>query len=226
MDTHDVSNTDHFVQFLVKQKETLNAAIARQGEQPNDRRSRRELVNKFMLQSIIQHMQKPMLKVDIHSSFVPPPYPPSTARLEELKQIFIKDLKLGTHHRGSYILVRSITPPNRITAIMAIVEDEREDATMLQLYQQEDKDDRPATSVIKPNDVFLVKEPYFKIMSDGEYGLRVDHVSDLVYIEVRNEMLPKQWSARIFDLGKTTNDWKLEGNDAMKRQQYWIAIQR
>ncbi len=74
-----------------------------------------------------------------------------------------------------------------MTAIMVIVEDEMKDAVMLQLYQQVDKMHRPATSILNQNDVCLVKEPYFKVMADGNYGLRVDHVSDLVKIEPRDQ---------------------------------------
>lgn len=99
----------------------------------------------------------------------------------------IKDLRLETHHRGNCLLLRSITPPNKMTAIMVIVEDEMKDAVMLQLYQQVDKMHRPATSILNQNDVCLVKEPYFKVMADGNYGLRVDHVSDLVKIEPRDQ---------------------------------------
>ena len=113
-----------------------------------------------------------------------------------------------------------------MTAILAIVEDEREDAVILQLYQQEDNNDRPATSVIREDDAFLVKEPYFKNMADGAYGLRIDHLGDLVCIGARDERLPKQWSPRVLDVGKTADDWKLEGNDAMRRHRYWIAIER
>ena len=228
MDTHDVSGSDQYFQLLARQKEILNAARARQGERPKDRRSREELVANFMTQHTIQQMKQINTRdaTGIYSSFVPPPYPPSIAPLGELKQTFIKDLQLETHHRGNYLLVRSITPPNRMTAIMAIVVDEREDAVMLQLYQQDDKNDRPATSVIKQNDVFFIKEPYFKVMADGEYGLRIDHLSDLVCVRAGDERLPMQWAPRIFDVGKTADDWKLEGNNAMRGHQYWIAIER
>ena len=146
--------------------------------------------------------------------FLPPPYLPSIAPLEELKKIFIKDLRLETNHRGDYLLLRLITHPARMTAIMAIVEDEREDAVLLQLYQQDDKKVRPATSILKHNDIVIIKEPYFKVIGDGEYGLRVDHVSDLVRIELCDERVPRQWTPRVVDLDKTVDDWKLEGNEA------------
>jgi hypothetical protein len=225
MDTHDVSNLDQYMQILAGRKATLKAAIAHQGKHPKDMKSRQELIYKFMMMYMAQKM-KPPATFQFHSSFVPPPYPPCTARLEGLKQTYIKDLRLEIHHRGSYLLVRSLTPPNRMTAIMAVVEDEREDAIMLQLYQQPDEKVRPATSVITKDDVLLIKEPFFKIMGDGEYGLRVDHVSDLVCIDPCHHMMPKQWSSRVLDVGKTAGDWKQEGDDAMGRKQYSTAIQR
>jgi hypothetical protein len=64
-------------------------------------------------------------------------------------------------------------------AIM-VLEDESGDVVMLQIYQQEDEKIRPATAIVKTGTVLLVKEPYFKVMGDGEYGLRVDHLSDVV----------------------------------------------
>ena len=150
MDTCDVSGSSQYIQLLVRQKEFLNAARARQGEHPKDRRSREELVNNFMIQHTIQQIkQSKRDNTLMYTSFVPPPYPPCIAPLEKLKQMFIKDLQLETHHRGNYLLVRSITPPNRMTAIMAIVVDEREDAVVLQLYQQDEKSNQPATSIIK-----------------------------------------------------------------------------
>jgi hypothetical protein len=193
MDTYDVSGSSQYVQLLARQKEVLNAARARQGERPKDRRSRGELVNNFVIQHTIQQIkQSKRDNTLMYTSFVPPPYPLCIAPLEKLKQMFIKDLQLETHHCGNYLLVRSITPLNRMTAIMAIVVDEREDAVMLQLYQQDEKSGRPATSVIKQGDIFLVKEPYFKVIADGEYRLRINHLSDIICIEARDERLLKQ----------------------------------
>jgi len=162
----------------------------------------------------------------IRSSLLSPPYPPSTASLNELKPIYIQDLRLGIYHRGNYFLIRSVTAPNRMTAIMAVVEDEKRDALVVQLFQQPEEEVRPVSSIIKNGDVFLIKEPIFKIMADGEYGLRVDHISDLVRIDARHELWPKQWIPVLFNLKKNADDWKREGNIAMGKNQYWEAIQR
>jgi hypothetical protein len=94
----------------------------------------------------------------------------------------IKDLLLESHHRENYIMVRSITPPDRMTAVMAIVEDENGDVIMLQLYYQEEENARPAEDLLGEGTVLILKEPYLKLMSDGDYGLRIDHPSDLIYV--------------------------------------------
>lgn len=70
-----------------------------------------------------------------------------------------------------------------MTAIMAVMEDENGDVILLQLYQQEDERNRAAADIIKVCTILLVKEPYFKVMGDGEYGLRVDHLSDVILLE-------------------------------------------
>lgn len=57
----------------------------------------------------------------MRSSFVPPPYQPSVKPLEKLAQIFIKDLRLETHHRGSYLVLRSMTPPKKMPAVSKTV---------------------------------------------------------------------------------------------------------
>ncbi len=113
-----------------------------------------------------------------------------------------------------------------MTAIMVIVEDEKMDALMVQLYQQPDENVRPASSIITKGDVFLIKEPFFKIMGDGEYGLRIDHVGDYVRIDVHHKLWSKKWIPDPFNLRRTANDWKQEGNVAMGRMEYWKAIQR
>jgi hypothetical protein len=46
------------------------------------------------------------------------PYHPSTASLNTLKKISIKDLKIEINHRGFYMLLRFLCPPMRMTAIM------------------------------------------------------------------------------------------------------------
>ncbi|TGO08030.1 hypothetical protein BTUL_0230g00120 [Botrytis tulipae] len=227
MDVDNVSEVSQYVQILERQRMALKAAMRRQGQHPKDMKSRPELIRDFMMNALSQQMYWLLRQnsMQLHTSFVANTYAPSTTPLDKLKPIQIKDLRLETHHRGSYLLVRASTPPTRMTAIMAIVEDENEDAVRLQLYQQPDEKVRPATSVIMKDDAFLVKEPYFKTTSDGGYGLRVDHVSDITYLDAHHNMLPEKWKPTVIDISKTPEDWKQEGNEAMEKKQYWEAIQ-
>ena len=77
--------------------------------------------------------------------------------MAELRYVVIKDLQLKTHHRGTYLLLRSITPPSRMTAIIALMEDENSDVMMLQLYQQEYEDNCAAADIVNVGTIFTSK---------------------------------------------------------------------
>lgn len=230
MDIDNVSDHSQYFEILVKQQKALKDAMARQGQRPKDFKCPQELIQQLMMRVLMQKMMEfdPQnnTKHFISTSFLPIPYGPSVTPLDELQPIHIKNLRLETHHRGSYLLVRALTPPDRITAIMAVVEDENAVAIQLQLYQQPDENLRPATSVIMKNDVFLIKEPYLKTTSDGGYGLRVDHVSDAIRLGAFHDMVPEKWKPTVMNISKTADDWKQEGNEEMGGKHYWAAIQR
>jgi len=208
--------------MIKSQRLTLRKAKTRQGQRPRDRKSREDAYANFMLALMLRgdRNQKHM----VHSSFISPAYLPCITPVVELRRVAIKDLQLETHHRGTYLLLRSITPPSRMTAIMALMEDENGDAIMLQLYQQEDKDTREATNIIRVGTILLVKEPYFKVMGDGEYGLRVDHISDVIHVDRDNTMIPDEWRPRLIEMEPSAESLKMTGNLAMGEGRHWDAI--
>jgi hypothetical protein len=138
----------------------------------------------------------------------------------------INDLLLETHHRGSYLMLRSITPPDRMNAIMAIVQDENEDAIMLQLYHQEEENERPAKEILAEGLVLIVKEPYLKLMSDGDYGIRVDHLSDIIHLPKYDERVPNCWRPRSAEHNASASAWKTTGNEHFKESKYHAAIEQ
>jgi hypothetical protein len=83
------------MQILAGQKATLKAAIAHQRKRLKNMKPQQELIYKFIIMYMAQKI-KPLAAFQIRCSFVPPPYPPCTAPLEELKQIYFKDLRLET----------------------------------------------------------------------------------------------------------------------------------
>ena len=226
MDIDDVSGTDHFVAALRQQKQTLEAAKKRKGERPKNMKSRDILIEEFM---VIRTSQNMMYRANdsrymVHQSWVAEPYPPSVAPLPTLKKLHINEMQLETHHRGSYALLRMVTPSNVMTAVMFVVEDEKGNGTMLQVYQQEDTEYGLAEDIAQTGDVCIVKEPYFKIMSNGDYGLRVDHVTDVIWLAQDDDRIPSGWAPRISEVDKTAKALKEEGNTALKAGEITKAV--
>ena len=50
-----------------------------------------------------------------------------------------------------------------MTAVMAVIEDEKDDGVVFQLDQQEDEDHQPGEELVQIQRVCIVKEPYFKV---------------------------------------------------------------
>lgn len=162
----------------------------------------------------------------LRSSFIPRAYSPCISPLCDLTKVLIKDLLLETHHRGTSILLRSITPPDRMNAVMAIVEDENEDVLMLQLYYQEEENKRAAEDILGEGTILIVKEPYLKLMSDGDYGIRVDHLSDVIHLPMHDQRVPSRWQPRFAEYNMSVQVWKTKGNEHFNASKYHSAINR
>lgn len=108
---------------------------------------------------------------------------------------------------------------------MAIVEDENGDVTMLQLYYQEDENTRPAEDLLAEGTVLIVKEPYLKLMSDGDYGIRIDHPSDLMYISKDDQRFPFCWQPLVKELEVSAEILRLQGNKYFNAFNYQAAIE-
>ncbi|KAH8590368.1 hypothetical protein B0O99DRAFT_634741 [Bisporella sp. PMI_857] len=121
----------------------------------------------------------------------PRAYTPCSSPLCELTKVMIKDL-LETHHSGTYLLLRSITPPDRMTAVMVIAEDKK-DVLMLQLYYQVPENKCATEEILGEGTILIVKEPYLKLIVDGDYGVRVDHLSDVIYLPAHDKQTPNGW---------------------------------
>ena len=225
MDVDDVSHVGQWAHLLRGQQAALQAASKRRGERPMDRKPRRQLINEFMVHYVSQRLMLAQRNHHLHQSWVAPPYPPSVAALGSLRKLLLKDLYLETHHRGSYVLLRAATPSNVMTAVLAIMEDEKGDGVVFQLYQQRADDYRTVGDVIQEGSICIVKEPYFKVMIDGGYGLRVDHVSDIVWLSADDEKIPAAWKPRISDLEKDAMELKEEGSRALKAGKLYEAAE-
>lgn len=224
MDIHDVSGVPQFGRLLQQQQQSLRDGQSRKGQRPRATKSRSELVLQFQ-HRLMMRTTKGANNFQLRSSFVPPAYSPCTQPFSTLAKVMIEDLLLETHHRGKYLLLRSITPPDRMTAIMAVVEDENNDVVMLQLYHREEEEERAAREIMGEGTVLIIKEPYLKLMSDGDYGLRVDHFSDFIHLRVYDERVPRGWRPQKPEQIFAASSWKAEGNSFFNESKYHIAIE-
>lgn len=212
-------------QVIEAQKRVLHNAKKKTGLCPQDRLSRDVITLNFMVSSMATMAREESKgTAKLHSSFIPEAYPPCVKPLDQLKPIAIRALKLETHHRGSYLPVRAITPPNRMTGLLILVEDERRDAVLLQLYQQEEEDIRAATDIVNQGMILIIKEPYFKVTASGDYGLRVDHLSDMINLEIDDHRVPKAWRPRLIEIEESADTLKRKGNAFVGQGKYWEAI--
>lgn len=164
MDLDDVSNIPQYVAVLQQQKANFQRAQAVKGRKATPKASRDEIIGQFMLQrSVMTSGENSAYNASIRCSFIPPAYLPSVVSLRELRKIKFRDLSLETHHCGQYILVRTVTPSMKMTATMAIIEDEDKRVFILQLFNR--GKELPHPQDLPEGAVLAVKEPYVKVLT-------------------------------------------------------------
>lgn len=199
MDIKDVSTVAEYFPHMRQALANAEAAHLTKGQVPRNFASAQALTQSFNMKLRLSNnsLMQSNLQRSRHlwyTSQVPEPYAPCTLPATNLEPILITQMRLETHHRGRSIVVRILTPPDRMTAVMAIVEDIQGTAALLQLYHQPPEDVVPAAALIKRGGILLLKEPYLKkATSDGTLSLRVDHVSDVIPLDEADELVPPKW---------------------------------
>lgn len=56
----------------------------------------------------------------------------------------------------------------------------------------------------------MVKEPYFKVFGDGGYGLRIDHRSNAVILNLDHNLTLKKWRSKT--ISESSDLLKVIGN--------------
>ncbi|KAJ5335470.1 hypothetical protein N7452_007873 [Penicillium brevicompactum] len=216
MDTYDVSNVPGYLEYLETHKNKLKNARALKGQTAMPQKSRDEILMQFMFRQMMK--ETPSACEESLQSL-----PPSIASFDDLKKVMIKSLCLETHHRGRYLLLRSITKTHNTAAAMFLVEDEDDNVFILQLYNH--NQELSGAQILKEGTILLVKEPYVKVMVDGEYGIRVDHPSDVSFVPQFDHLVPLSWRDRVSDADEDAFSWKVEGSEYFNQNDFRSAIQ-
>ncbi|KAJ6786517.1 hypothetical protein PWT90_09254 [Aphanocladium album] len=153
---------------------------------------------------------------------LPSPYYPSDHSVDELQPICIRQMRLEQHHRGAKVIIRVLTPPSRINAVTVAVEDLEGTAVTLQLYHHPPQVVVSPDEIIQMGRVLLLKEPFFKCATDGSYSLRVDHLSDVIWLEPSDARIPDVWKKSVPEM--SSEEARMQGNDAVKRQRWAEAM--
>ncbi|KAK4663724.1 hypothetical protein QC763_610930 [Podospora pseudopauciseta] len=98
---------------------------------------------------------------------------------------------------------------------MAIVEDEKSEVFLLQLYHQVEMTE----DILVPGGILIIKDPYLKLTADGRHGLRVDHVSDAVFLLAHDRRVPSCWHSELTNPQlKSADFWKTKGKEFLVNQ--------
>lgn len=152
----------------------------------------------------------------------PSPYPPCTLPMERLEPLTIADMRFERHHRGKRLTLRVLTPPDRVPALAAIVEDEIGKAVAIHLCQEPEEFVVPGNETLRKHRVCIVKEPFFRCGTNDVFVVQVDHVSDLIWLESSDERVPLQW--RETD-ERSSHEFRTQGNAAVKDEK-WAEAER
>ncbi|KAG8625878.1 hypothetical protein KVT40_006279 [Elsinoe batatas] len=199
----------------IKKAETQRQELLGQKRQPRDRR---DLVSSATQISLLADMA-PTEQSDSPPLLVfPQPYPPSTAKLQDLRFISLESLRIATHHKGSVLRLHRVGPviTNKEFS-WTVVEDGTGEVERLEVYLHHDN---LGTDVLESCNRYLVKEPLFTLNIQGEACIRINHPSDLISINKDME---------IESLGSDNNHdadkCKQFGNQALKESSLLGAYQ-
>lgn len=226
MDAKDVSDQPDFRPWLDQVLANAESAARRQGERPHDLLPSWLLVPQFMMS--LQRTEEIAAAADdtncmLYTSQIPAPYLPCVKAVNDLQPLMVKQMTLETHHRGKKVTVRALTPSDRMNAVMAIVEDEEGTPVLLQLYNQPEEHQVSKRNILQKETVYIVKEPFFKVTTNGSYSLRVDHVSDIMRLSDDDERIPRKWRQSSRNLTAGSKESRMRGNSAVQSRSWGEA---
>lgn len=222
MDTRNVSHDSQITAALQNALMMHERAQLRNGQLVHDHPPPATLTTKSFAMKMNLDMSSNSVNTHISMTQLPPPYAPCDRSIDELQPMRITQMRLGEHHRGAKVMVRVLTPPNRINAILVVVEDLEGTAVTLQLYHHPPEAVASPEDIIQVGSVLILKEPFFKCATDGSYSLRVDHLSDVVWLELSDTRTPDLWRKSVPEMGSEAA--RVQGNEAVKTKRWAQAL--
>jgi hypothetical protein len=108
-----------------------------------------------------------------------------------------------------------------MTALVGVGEDEEGRVVRVQIYHQGEQREEGG-EVWKVGGVVVIKEPYFKESGDGETGIRVDHVGDVIALPANHPLVPEKWRKGVDAV--SVKEWLERAAEATEGGRFWEAI--
>lgn len=134
--------------------------------------------------------------------------------------MYIQDLVLESHHRGTVLLVRTFGRSLNVSTmqILTACEDENGGAEQVSIYHYNFA--RWPDKRLPSNCVLAIKDPYYRSVINGRgLSLSVFHPSDIVFLDEGHPLFPQKWK-KVGKIPKDALQWKLSGNMAFQNKNY------
>ncbi|KAL4965471.1 uncharacterized protein BDV14DRAFT_199875 [Aspergillus stella-maris] len=152
----------------------------------------------------------------------PQPYPPCTKPIADLKRVTLRDCALKTRHNDSYLVLRAIYS---VASGRVLVNAEDQDGDLVVLYVSGQEEVLVINAELRGGTVMVIKQPCVGVVRGRARAIRVDHVSDVVFLPLYDEHVPACWRSSTSIPGVSVNSWKEEGNLYFRQKRYREAIE-
>ncbi|PNP58402.1 hypothetical protein FNYG_15065 [Fusarium nygamai] len=217
------------IQRTIKDLARLREQQTSQSREPTDPKS---LIEQAISTSLMQEMSSaafglgaPRKTREVMVAYgIGKQYPPSTAKIADLQPMAIKDLRMETHHRGSFLALRRVSPVCILQASSwAVVKGQSSDEVeRLEVFLHTSQ---YGSNTLEIASDLVIKEPYYTLNAQGECTIRIDHPSDLMVIAISES--PESWRDKGRHSGRpdlvSPSDYKMKGNDALLQKKNYAG---
>ncbi|TVY62314.1 hypothetical protein LSUE1_G007932, partial [Lachnellula suecica] len=193
-----------------------------QGQRPQQNHSKEDLILKH--NGNLSLREAPSEVHPVKQVVLPTAYSPSTSPLDSLQKISLSDLKLETHHRGSFVTATTITAPYQSSETITIIQEETGHIAVLVLAFQ-DEVHQIAGSSLPLNSTVAIKEPYVQFSEESDYVIRVDHPSDIAVLRGDDPAVSMIMRFVAEKKEISPEEWKNAGDGAYLEKKYSSAIE-
>ena len=144
----------------------------------------------------------------------------------DLVPIKLNDMQVNMIHHGKYLQCRTVLDPFYSSSMVVLVADDDKQVETVYIYNYFATvgfTDRDPGQLLPSGTHMVIKEPYLKLMVDGNYNIRVDSPTDIVIlpqlVDLNNNI------NKAIGILDTVESLIAKGNQFFAKGSYHLAIQ-